>query len=83
MNNHTLVRDSNGIPLGAEVCIRIPRGMRKRCKFLLALGREPEYLYSFHFDGNFTYVTADEYERIKLLVTRARVDFDKLLKCWS
>jgi hypothetical protein len=51
--------------------------------FLSALGRKPEFLYSFRFGGNFVYVTADEYERVKLYATRARVDFDKLLKCWG
>jgi hypothetical protein len=65
------------------ICVRVPRGRRKMDYFLSALGRKPEFLYSFRFGGNFVYVTADEYERVKLYATRARVDFDKLLKCWG
>lgn len=66
-----------------NICVRVPRGRRKLNHFVSFLGRKPQYLYSFHFDGNFAYVDAEEFERVKPYVTRARVDFDKLLECWS
>lgn len=78
-----IVRDSNGIALGAQVCVRVPRSRRKLGMFEGYLGRKPQYLYSFRFGGNFVYVTGEEYERVKHLVTRARVDFDELLNCWD
>lgn len=83
MKQGSLIRDENGIALGAQVCVRVPRGRRKLNYFISALGRRPEFLYSFRFEGNFVYVNGDEYERVKPYVTKARVDFDKLLKCWS
>lgn len=66
-----------------NICVRVPRSRRKLNYFLSYLGRKPEFLYSFRFSGNFVYVTAAEYERVRPYVTRARVDFDKLLKCWN
>lgn len=66
-----------------NICVRVPRGRRKHDRFLSLLGREPQYLYSFRFEGNFVYVDAAEFERIKPYVTKARVDFGKLLECWS
>lgn len=83
MRNGSLVKDHNSIPLGSTVCVRVPHSHRKTEKFVRQLGRKPEYHFSFHFDGNFVYVTGEEYERVKPYVTRARVDFDKLLKCWN
>lgn len=80
--NGSIVKDHNGIPLGATVCVRVPRGRRKMNYFISRLGYKPQFLYSFRFGGNFVYVTGEEYERVKPYVTRARVDFDKLLKCW-
>ena len=65
------------------ICVRVPRGRRKHDRFLSFLGRKPQYLYSFHFDGNFVYVNTEEFERVKPYVTKARVDFSKLLECWS
>lgn len=65
------------------ICVGVPRGRRKLNYFESFLGRKPQYLYSFHFGGNFVYVDAVEFERVKPYVTKARVDFDKLLQCWS
>lgn len=75
---------------GAQVLVRVPRGRRKHTRFISTLGRKPEYLYSFHFEGNFVWVTMAEFEHVtawpghgqKPGVTRARVDVTKLLKCW-
>lgn len=83
MRNGSIVRDSNGIALDAQVCVRVPRSHRKTEKFERLLDRKPQYHFSFHYEGNFVYVTADEYERVKPLVTRARVDITKLLHCWN
>lgn len=66
-----------------NILIRIPSSHRKRDRFIGLLRRKPEFLYSFRFSGHFTYVSSDEYERVRHLVTRARVDIDKLLKCWN
>lgn len=66
-----------------NICVRIPRSRRKLNYFVGLLGRKPQYLYSFRFDGNFVYVDADEFERVKPYVTKARVDLDKLLECWN
>lgn len=78
-----IVRDGNGIPLGALVLIRVPRSHRKLDRFISRLGYKPQFLYSFRFGGNFVYVRGDEYNRVKELVTRARVDVTQLLQCWG
>ena len=81
-----LVKDANGIPLGALVCVRVPKSHRKRQQFLRQLGRKPEYLYSFHFEGHFTWLNGREFQQVtqqpKHGVRRARIDLTKLLKCW-
>jgi hypothetical protein len=79
----TIVREHNRIPLGALVLVRVPGSRRGLTRFLDALGRKPEYLYSFCFDGNFVWVNGEEFERVKKYSTRARVDQTKLLKCWN
>lgn len=81
--NGRLIRDGNGIPLGCSFYVRVPRSRRKLERLIAALGGKPQFYYSFRFSGNFIYVTDEQYEQVKLLVTKARVDTDKLLKCWS
>lgn len=66
-----------------SILVRVPRSHRKFDRFRGLLRRKPEYLYSFRFGGNFVYVSAAEYEQVKHLVTRARVDASRLLKCWN
>ena len=83
MKQGSIIRDENGIALGAKIVVRIPRSHRKRNRFEGLLGRRPQYLYSFRFAGHFTYLDGDEYERVKPLVTRPRIDTSKLLQCWS
>jgi 3,4-dihydroxy-2-butanone 4-phosphate synthase len=84
MRNGESPRDENGIRLGASVCIRVPQSHRKRQQFIRLLGRTPEWLYSFRFPGHFTYLTSEEYDRVKPSgATRARVDGSKLMKCWN
>lgn len=79
-----LVRDENGIVLGSYFYVRVPRSSRKLDKVISAFGGcKPQFYFSFHFSGNFLYVNAEEYYRIRQYVTRARVDTGKLLKCWS
>lgn len=78
----TLVKHS-GIPLGSLVLVRIPRSHRQQGRFEAHLGRKPEYLYSFHFGGNFMWLNEAEYTAAKFYCTRARVDQTKLLKCWN
>lgn len=73
----------HGIPLGAQVLVRVPRSHRKRDRFVSRLQRKPEYLYSFHFDGNFVYVSHAELIALAELATRPRVDTTKLLNCWK
>ena len=65
-----------------QILIRIPTSHRKRDK-LSVIGRKLECLYSFRFEGNFAYVSKAEYEQVKHLATKARVDKSKLLKCWG
>jgi hypothetical protein len=66
-----------------NICVRVPRSHRKLGKFEDYLKRKSQYFYSFRFEGNFVYITGEEYERVRHLVTRARVDVSKLLKRWS
>lgn len=79
----SLIRDENGIALGAQVLVRIPSSHRKRDQFARLLGRKAEYYFSFRFEGHFTYVSDEEFARVKSLVTRPRIDTSKLLHCWS
>lgn len=84
MSTHgTLVRDSNHIALGAKIYVRVPRARRKFQMFERELGYKPQYYFSLRFEGNFALVDGDEYERVKSLVTRARINTDQLLQCWS
>ena len=66
-----------------NICVRVPRSSRKLDRFVSALGRKPTYLYSFWFDGNFVYVDAAEFKRVRPYVTKARIQLDRLLECWS
>lgn len=79
----TIVKDSNGIPLGALVCVRAPSSHRKLDRFVSRLGYKPQFHYSFRFEGHFVWLTGAEFERCKPLGTRARVDTSKLLQCWN
>lgn len=66
-----------------KTCVRIPRPRRKYGEFIRLLGHKPQIYYAFHFDGNFAFLDRDELERVRPLVTKARVDFSKLCQCWS
>jgi hypothetical protein len=65
------------------VIVRVPAGRRKRADFERQLQRKPQYLFSFRFEGNLTRLSEDEYQRLKSLVRRARIDTTKLFQCWS
>jgi hypothetical protein len=65
------------------ILCRVPRSHRKLAKLITALGYQPTFYYSFRFGGNFIYVLDEEWEKVAGLVSRARVDETKLLRCWN
>ena len=81
MKQGRLIRDENSLPAGCHLYVRVPRSRRKLDQVISLLG-ERQFYYSFHFGGNFLYLSSEDYNKVKHLVTKARIDTTKLLRCW-
>jgi hypothetical protein len=66
-----------------NIFVRVPHSHRKLSVLVRRLGYKPQFYYSFQFAGNFIRVTPEQYAALKPLVTRARDDTDRLLRCWD
>jgi hypothetical protein len=61
------------------------RSHRARERLDRAIGRHPDYYWTWEDGGCFAEVTAEEYEKVKSIkgITRAKVPRENLRRCWN
>lgn len=68
-----------------EMVILRTTSHRSRDRLQQALGRKPQYLFSFRLGSGYAEITKEEAEKILPIkgITKARVKREDLSKCWE